>query len=308
MADIRLIDNTFDYALLKDASCAFGVFDGVHRGHRFLIEKARAAAQESTTRSVILTFDCDPDELFCGSHLKKLMSNSERLDALSQCDVNLVAVLPFTREFSMLEPFEFLDSTFGNIPPAQLHVGSDFRFGHQAKGSVHDLKAWGRRVGVSVDIHQLELVDGYPVTSTRIRELLSKGYIEKANCLLGRPYSLLGVVEHGRGEGAHFGFRTANIAVEKQRQVLADGVYAAWVYVGDTRYKAAVNVGIPATFADRSTATCEPHLLDFDGNLYGCAIRIEFLYYLRPMRVFSDAKELAITVQADICKSRELLS
>lgn len=308
MADIRLIDNTFDYALLKDASCAFGVFDGVHRGHRFLIEKACAAARKDKTRSVILTFDCDPDELFSSAHFKKLMSNSERLDVLSKCGADLVAVLPFTHEFSMLEPFEFLDSTFGNTPPAQIHVGSDFRFGYQARGSVRELAVWGSRLGVSANIHQLELVGGCPITSTRIRELLSKGYIEEANGLLGYPYSLSGVVEHGRGKGAHLGFRTANIALEKQRQVLADGVYAAWVYVGDTRYKAAVNVGIPATFADQSTAACEPHLLDFNGNLYGCIIRIEFIYYLRPMRIFANTKELTATVQADICKSRELLS
>ncbi len=123
----------------------------------------------------------------------------------------------------------------------------------------------------------------------------------------GWPYALRGTVQPGRGEGGDFGFRTANLHVPDQLRAIGDGVYAAWATVEGERYRAAVNVGVPATFADRAKATCEVHLLDFEGDLYGKPIVVEFMHWLRPMRKFDDVDELVATVQGNIAWVRENL-
>lgn len=307
MAEIYEVNEGFDHAFFEKTSCAFGVFDGVHAGHRYLIGQACATAGESGGTSVALTFDIDPDEVFHPDRLKKLMANEERLGMLAATGVDAVVVLPFTPAFSALTPDEFLKATFNGTAPAFLHVGYDFKFGARAAGTVRELEAWGSAAGTSVVAHDLKGADGAPITATRIRLLLGEGNIEEANLLLERPYFMTGTVQSGRGEGADLGFRTANLTVDDQLRPLADGVYAAWATVGDARYKAAVNVGVAATFADRATATCEVHLLDFAGDLYGKTVKVEFLHWLRPMRKFDDLDELVATVKGNIAWVRENL-
>ena len=160
---------------------------------------------------------------------------------------------------------------------------------------------------MTVDAHELKSEDGAPITATRIRKLLSVGEIRKANHLLGRPYFMTGIVKPGRGEGADMGIRTANLIVGDQLRPLSDGVYAAYVHVEGKRFKAAVNVGIAATFADRAKATCEVHILDFDGDIYGQYMKVEFIEWLRPMRKFDDIQELIATIQGNIDWVRENL-
>ncbi len=307
MAEIYRVDAAFDHGFFEGTSCAFGVFDGVHLGHRFLLDRAQATARENGGRSVALTFDIDPDEKFHPERLRKLMTNEERLAMLATTGVDAVAVLPFTREFAASSPEEFLLQTFDGTVPAYLHVGFDFKFGARAAGTVRDLDAWGANGGTKVCAHGLKSEDGAPITATRIRLLLAEGDIAEANRLLGRPYFMTGTVEPGRGEGADMGFRTANLTVPEQLRALGDGVYAAWAEVGGACYKAAVNVGVAATFADRSTATCEVHLLDFEGDLYGEPVKVEFMHWLRPMRRFDDVDELIATVKGNIAWVRENL-
>lgn len=300
MAEIYRVDDSFDHRFFKGSSCAFGVFDGVHIGHRFLLTQAQQTAHVSGGPSIALTFDIDPDEVFHPQRLKKLMTNDERLAMLASTGVDAVVVLPFTAAFSSLSPEAFLEATFDGQVPAHLHVGYDFRFGARAGGSVRELDSWGARMGTQIDAHDLKSEDGAPVTATRIRLLLAEGDIVEANRLLSRAYFITGTVEPGRGEGGDFGFRTANLIIPDQLRALGDGVYAAWATVDGVRYKAAVNVGVPATFADRATATCEVHLLDFDGDLYGSPIKVEFLHWLRAMRKFDNIDELIATVKGNI--------
>ena len=185
MADIVYLDSPKDRSALRGASCAFGVFDGIHKGHRYLINQARATASENKGPSVVLTFDIDPDELFHPERLHKLMSNQERLDALSRTGVDAVAVLRFTREFAALSPEEFLATTFDDCLPACIHVGYDIRFGCRASGTLATLEAWGDEHGVSVVGHELVEAGGKPITATRIRLLLESGDDQAAKALLG---------------------------------------------------------------------------------------------------------------------------
>lgn len=307
MAKVCNVDEHFDFALLEGASCAFGVFDGVHKGHRFIIEEAKKAAREGGGRSVVLTFDKDPDELFHADRLKKLMSNRRRIQALCEMSVDAVVVFPFTPEFASQAPEEFLASAFGAAKPASIHVGGDFRFGNRAAGTVADLQEWGSVRGTLVCAHNLENVGDLPVTSTRIRLLLADGRCEEAEELLGHPYVLEGTVLKGRGEGADMGFATANLELPAMEQVLGEGVYASYVYVRGVRYKAAVAVGKAPMFAD-ATATCEPHILDFSGDIYGEEIQVQPVHFLRPMTRFESVDELVATVMGDIAWTRDNLS
>ncbi|BAK44433.1 riboflavin biosynthesis protein RibF [Eggerthella sp. YY7918] len=307
MAQIFRADESFDHGFFEGTSCAFGVFDGVHLGHRFLLNCACTTAQESGGKSIALTFDIDPDEKFHPERLRKLMTNEERLAMLATTGVDAVVVLPFTSEFAASAPDEFLVQTFDGTTPAFLHVGFDFKFGARAAGTVRDLDAWGVEMGTKVCAHGLKSEEGAPITATRIRLLLADGNLDEANRLLGRRYFMTGVVEPGRGEGADLGFRTANLVVADQLRPLGDGVYAAYAYVDGTCYKAAVNVGVAATFAETATATCEVHLLDFEGDLYGKPIKVEFVKWLRSMKKFDDIDELIATVKGNIDWVRENL-
>lgn len=303
---LHIVDSSFDYSLLDKASCAFGVFDGLHTGHRYLIGCAIESGAESS-RTAAITFDIDPDEVFHPERLKKLMRNADRLAALEQSGVDDVVVLPFTKDFSSLSPEGFLASTFPRGVPAHMHVGEDFRFGARAAGTVDTLRAWGESSGCEVHAHHLVSADGRPVTSTRIRLLLLNCDVKEAARLLGRPYTLRETVRRGRGEGADFGFATANLAVKPHDRVLGEGVYAAYATIGETRYKAAVSVGVSPTFEAMSTANVEAHILDFEGDLVGQEVALEFVEFLRPMIKFESTEELIATVMGNIDWVRENL-
>lgn len=300
MATICKVDIDFDHSFFSGASCAFGVFDGVHKGHQFLLSCAQRSAEASGGKSIALTFDIDPDEMFHADRLKKVMSNEDRIATLAASGVDAVVILPFTKEFASLDPQIFLERTFNGCVPESLHIGSDFRFGIRAVGTVSELEEWGRRLGTTIHAHDLEFIGGQPVSSTRIRQLLANTEIEEANKLLGRPYFIRSQVLPGRGEGKDLGFRTANLKLAPLMQTLGDGTYAAYVEVAGVRYKAAVSVGVSPVFEKQTDATCEAHILDFTGDLYGETIKVEFVHFLRPMIAFESVEELSQTVKSNI--------
>lgn len=306
MAPIVNASEAVERGLLSGASCAFGVFDGVHLGHRFLIDQAIETARKSGGAAVALTFDVDPDELFHADRLKKLMGNERRLRALAETGADYVVVLTFTEDFAAQAPAEFLEATFGGCVPYALHVGADFRFGARAAGTVADLEAWASAGGTRICAHELKGADGRPIRATRIRLLLAEGRCEDAVALLGHPYVFDGEVRKGRGEGADMGFRTANLELPAMLQTLGEGVYAAWATVDGARYRAAMSVGAAPTF-EAATATCEVNILDFSGDIYGDSIEVEPVRFLRPMIRFSSVDELIATVKGNIAWVRENL-
>lgn len=308
MADIlKVTDETYSSSILEDKVCAFGVFDGVHVGHQSLLKKAFDDAHKHQKSSCILTFDKDPDELFAPERLKKLLTNEDRIVRLSHLGFDTVIVFPFTSEFAALKPDVFLERTFGHHAPYSIHVGTNFRFGAHARGSLEQLRTWARRKNIKIYAHELLSAQGKPISATRIRNLLCAGNLATANKLLGYPYQLRATVKRGRGEGGDMGFHTANLHPEANYRLLPDGVYACYVNINNRRYRAAVSVGVSPVFADRSTATCEAHILDFKGDLYEQSIIVEFVEYLRPMIKFDTVEELIATVKANIAWTRENL-
>lgn len=300
MATVYKADESFDHSLFEGSSCAFGVFDGVHCGHQYLLACAQETARQSGGISIALTFDRDPDEMFHPERLKKLMGNERRIQTLSESGVDAVVVLPFTREFAGLSPVEFLEKTFNGHAPAHLHVGLDFHFGAKAAGSVADLGEWGAEAGCHIDAHNLKSAEGKPITATRIRLALAAHDLEQAEELLGRRYNLVAKVVPGRGEGADMGFSTANIVMPVNRLVLDEGVYGGYALVDGQRYRAAICIGVSPVFEATATANCEVHILDFARDIYGEDIEVEFVEYLRPNYKFESVDQLIATVMGNI--------
>lgn len=292
-------------SVLKDAVCVFGVFDGVHQGHRYVIEQAKNHAVEQGKSFVVISFAKDPDEIFNAAGLKKLMSNKRRLEVLDRIGANCVLALPSTTEFFGLTPQEFLEKVFQKNTPFAVHVGKDFRFGKGAQGTFEDLSVWGQFHHMQVVGYNLFEVENLPVTASRIRQLLADCRIREANVLLCNNFTLEGVVEVGRQEGRDMGFRTANVTIPSQLYALGEGVYGAYAVTEEgKRYKAAVSVGGAPTFGEAAHANVEAHILDFDQDIYGQTLRLEFVEFLRPMMIFDSLEVLIQTVMGNIqwCK------
>lgn len=310
---------------------SIGVFDGVHVGHRYLLDGAARAARDLDATLVTLTFERDPDELFSrdgsrdGGTFRKLLSNTERIELLAELTGSPVVVLPSTDGLFAMEPGEFLGefSRLGDV--RDVHVGCDFRFGARAAGTVDDIVLACASHGAAC--HPIELLErhGEPVTATRIRGLLADGRVSLASELLGgRRHAVRGTVVHGRGAGEDYGFATANLELcEGGAMLPAEGVYGGYARVlgamadgaaagaagaagdgaaGGRVWPAAINVGAAKSFED-ATAPVEAHLVGYDGgpgSLYGRELEVSFAEWLRGPRVFETREELVDTVTANI--------
>lgn len=295
---------------LGAAVVAIGVFDGMHIGHRAIFAQAREMAHELELPLVAVTFERDPDEIFRHGDpsFGKLLSNGERLAMIAEQAGGGVLSLPANRELFAMPPAGFLDFLGHVVRPRAIFTGLDFRFGCKASGTAADLERWALAYDCAYVACELIEEDGEVISSTRIREELRAGEVAQAKRLLaGRPHSIVGTIVHGRGAGDGFGFATANLDLSRCETMLPrEGVYGAYGIVDGRRYAAAVNVGVAKSFAD-ATAPVEAHLLDFDGDLYGKEMRVEFEEWLRAPRVFETKDELIETVMGNIAWVREHL-
>ena len=292
--------------ILGEFVCAIGVFDGLHEGHRYIIDQTIAQARLLEVPAVAITFDRDPDELFKKPEdLRKVLTNEDRIGFLATSGVDVVLVITFEHELSKLAPEDFLNVVIAaHGSPRGIHVGSDFRFGHKAAGTTEDLRRWAACHDCEIIPHDLLVSEGTSVTSTRIRNALQQGDLTLANRLLMRPHYLWASVVKGRLVGRSLGFPTANLEPEEHLVCPADGVYAGAVVIDGRLYRAATSVGVPSTF-DVTKATIEAHILDFEGDLYGMRLKVFFFERLRPMITFETVDELKATVLRNIEQARD---
>jgi riboflavin kinase/FMN adenylyltransferase len=284
--------------------CSIGVFDGVHLGHQALLKALADDATAREAKPVAVTFDRDPDELFWPERVHKLLTNEERLLTLRLFAAEVLE-LRFNHVLAALEWREFLDHILQVLPGLEaIHVGENFRCGVRASGGIAELRAWGAEHGVCVVAEPLLIVGEMPVSASRIRALLAEGKVRSAAELLTRPFALIGRVVAGAGRGADLGFATANVEVDGSFAAMGPYVYAAYACLDGVRYKAAVSIGKPPTFSAETQEfdpfLFEAHLLDFEGDLYGQELRLEFTQALRPMQRFETQEELIATVKDNI--------
>ncbi|MCP9624011.1 bifunctional riboflavin kinase/FAD synthetase [Nocardia otitidiscaviarum] len=290
-----------------------GVFDGVHRGHAQLISRAVKSAAARGVPAVLMTFDPHPLEVVRpGSHPAQLTTLDRRAELVAELGIDVMVVMPFTQEFMKLTPERYVQELLvDKLQVAEVVVGDNFTFGKQAAGTVDTMRELGGRYGFDTDGVQLLGEHAVTFSSTYIRSCVVAGDMAAAAEALGRPHRVEGIVVRGDGRGKGLGFPTANVAPHLHAAVPADGVYAGWFTVLDSgdpvRRMAAVSVGTNPTFDGRNR-TVEPHVLDFDGDLYGKRVAVDFVEQLRGMRKFDSIDELVEAIGRDVKQAREILA
>jgi riboflavin kinase/FMN adenylyltransferase len=294
-----------------------GVFDGLHRGHQQIIARARQVAAERNLPTVLVTFTPHPSEVVRpGSHPPQLTTNTRKAELAAELGVDVVVFLPFTLEFSKLGPEEFIhQAVVAELHAAAVVVGENFRFGHKAAGDVPMLVDLGSRWGFDAEGVTLLAESGRPISSTYIRSCVEAGDLAAAAHALGRPHRLDGVVVRGDQRGRDLGFPTANVRAAAYAAVPADGIYAGRVVridewgntrAGQPSLPAAISVGTNPTFDGRYRSV-EAFVLDFDSDLYGQNLGVEFVQRLRGMVKFDSVEDLVVQMTDDVAHTRQLL-
>ncbi len=286
-----------------------GVFDGVHRGHQQTIRYAVDRAVEWGLQSVVVTFDPHPSEVVRpGSHPAVLTEPVRKAELMEALGVDVLCVVPFTAQFSQMSPDEFVHNVLvEHLHAALVVVGDNFRFGHRAAGDVRLLTRLGRTFGFSVESAPMVAYGETVFSSTYIRACVHAGDVASAAAALGRPHRLEGVVVKGDQRGRELGFPTANMLCGPHAAIPADGVYAAWLHVRGKTYRAAVSIGTNPTFAGREQRV-EAFVLDFDGDLYGERVSLDFVVHLREMRKYEGVEKLVEQIALDVEQTRAVLS
>ncbi|AHY46704.1 ribF: riboflavin biosynthesis protein RibF [Rubrobacter radiotolerans] len=292
----------------KGRSVALGNFDGVHLGHRSVLERAREEGRKRGLQAVAATFDPHPRAILRPESAPKLLTDIEtRRRLLLEAGMDDVVVVPFDRDLSTETPEEFVLSVLvGKLRAQVVVVGENFRFGYRASGDLSDLRRIMRQRGGEAFGVGVRREDEEEISSTRIREALLGGRVAEASRLLGRPYEVPGHVVPGDRRGRTIGFPTANVLPPKDLLVPARGVYACCVTLGGEVYPACVNVGVAPTFGERESRI-EAHLLDFEGDIYGEKVSVEFVERIRKEKRFGDVEELVAQIRRDVEEAGEIL-
>jgi riboflavin kinase / FMN adenylyltransferase len=286
---------------------AMGTFDGVHLGHRRVIDSARRWAREHGTRASVVTFDPHPLRILRPDEPPQLLTTTGvKAAMIEQLGMDEMIVIPFTRELSMVEPGAFCDDVLiGRLGARHVSVGANFRFGHAAAGDAAFLR---RRPEFETEVVPLIESGGQTVSSSRIRELVSAGMVADAAKLLGGSFVLEGTVVEGDARGRELGMPTANLETESDAVVPVAGIYAAQARLDDGQeVPAAVSIGVRPTFEEAGEQRVEAHLIGLDDDLYGRRIQLAFLDRLRDEERFDSAEELTAQMRKDVQQTLEIV-
>jgi riboflavin kinase / FMN adenylyltransferase len=298
----------------EGTAVTIGFFDGVHLGHRVVIGEVRRLAAELGARSAVVTFDRHPAAVVRPETAPLLLTDLEqRLELLASTGIDYALVVQFDEARSNESAEDFVENELVScLGVRAVVVGADFHFGHGRRGNVALLQKMGGEHGFEVD--GIELVasgakGARSVSSTAIREALSKSDLDDANRMLGRPHEVRGVVQEGDRRGRDLGFPTANVAVPAQIQLPSDGIYAGWFVRADgSEHPAAISLGRRPTFyEDQPASLLEAHLLDFAGDLYGERAAVRFVAHLRGEEKFQSVDDLVEQMKRDVARTREVL-
>jgi len=285
---------------------ALGIFDGVHAGHQQIIKTAKHLGEVT-----VMTFDPHPTSVVAPERTpSQLISVKDRIELLKQVGATHVEVVNFNKDFSQLSPDQFIeDVLLGRFKAEHVVIGENFNFGFKAQGSPKYLSEVGPKYGFGVSIVKLQEERGSTISSTRIRSLIIDGEIERANELLTRKFYLKGPVVHGEKRGREIGYPTANLGLSPLATIPADGVYAGWLSVGESRWAAAISIGTNPTFPGVRGRQVEAYAIDQVGlDLYDQEAKIEFGFRLRDTLKFDGLAPLLEQMKKDCDQARELTS
>jgi len=305
---MQLLDDLSQAVLHQDTVLTIGSFDGVHRGHQHLISQVLRQARRLDLLGALVTFYPHPAAILAPHSAPRYITTpGEKIALLEKLGLDLVAILPFNRQLAQTSPRDFIIATKRHLRLRELWVGRNFVLGQNRTGNLEVLQALGQELGFSVKPVEPLLWEGEVVSSTRIRRHLAAGDVRRAAALLGRFPSLAGEVVSGAKRGRRLGIPTANLAVRAERAVPADGVYAVYAILGAKRYLGVANVGVRPSF-DNGERIVETHILDFDEDIYGVDLVVEFVERLRDEKRFDNVDELISQVHRDITYTRRSLS
>lgn len=291
----------------QNSVVTIGNFDGVHKGHQTLLASAVAKAAQIGGRSVAVTFDPHPKRVLFNEENPPLITiHEQKVELIAACGVDVLVVVPFTREFATIEARHFVkDLLIGKLGMKAIIVGNDYYFGRKREGDIALMRRFGEEMDFDVVTPQWVNVGDKRISSTRIREIISRGEVHRAPELLGRFYQVRGQVVSGRDRGGKLlGFPTANITLNDEL-CPASGVYAVTVSCSLGQFEGVANIGYSPTFDDH-IFTVEVHILDFSGDIYGETIKVNMIQKLRDEQKFSGIEELSAQIKTDVLNARKL--
>ena len=287
-----------------------GTFDGVHLGHWTVLQEIRRRAEAADRRSILVTFDPHPLRIVRPEHAPLLLTTPvEKKEILAESGLDYAVFLSFTEALSRYEPRRFVEEILvGRLGVEELVIGYDHGFGRDREGDPAALRRMGEELGFTVDVVDPVSAEGDAVSSTRVRALLLDRQVAEARKCLGRPYSIRGVVVRGDGRGKGLGFPTANLRVaERDKLVPPQGIYAVRGVLRRGTFDGALHLGPRPTFRG-SPPSIELHLMDFDDDIYGEEVRVDFVEHLRRIEPFTTVEALVEQIRLDVDRAREILA
>ncbi len=302
--------SSLDNTKLDRVWLTIGSFDGVHRGHQEIIRRLVAGAHAHAVPAVVLTFYPHPAVVLRGSIGPFYLSSpNERAEIIGGLGVDIVILQRFDRQLADTSARDFMIKLRERLGLRHLLVGHDFTLGRGREGDIPTLKKLGDEFGFEVEVHQPVLLDDEVISSSQIRSALTGGNVERAQQLLGRAYRLTGEVVPGDGRGRTIGIPTANLKTWSEQLLPSAGVYACQAKIREKVFRAATNIGVRPTFDGTSSFLhVEAHLLDFQGDLYGQKVHLDFLTRLRGEQKFPNVEALVAQIQEDITRTRQLVT
>jgi len=284
----------------RDTVLTIGVFDGVHLGHKYLLSKLIERAKERGLMSGVVTFGTHPQKTLSPETRLPFLTDLARKQALlKSAGVEAVIVLPFSEELARLGARQFVGLLKSHLRMKELLVGPDFALGRNREGDVKTLRALGEAMGFMVTEVPPVLINGEVASSTTIRKSLADGDLKRAASLIGSPFSLRERVITGEGRGIKLGFPTANLELDPEQALPADGVYATWAYIGDAARESVTYIGRRPTFGGGQSVV-EVYLIGYQGDLYGQELKIDIIERLRGERQFDSAEALKEQIARDV--------
>lgn len=305
---MKIIEDKFENILVKDElSIALGTFDGVHRGHQEIIETAVSEAKRRGIKSAVFTFNKHPFEVLKpDARINLLTDNFTKSEIIKNLGVDYLFFIEFNREFAGIEPAEFLNLLRSRLNARVLVCGFNYTFGRFGRGGLNQLMESQDKFGYDLRVIDKISFYGRDISSSIIRDKIELGDIEEANQLLGHKYSYIGEVIKGKQLGRLLGFPTANIAIP-DNLCINNGIYVTLAYVDGISYPSVSNIGYSPTF-NQSKRLIETHIFNYNGDLYGKVIRVEFLHFIRRELKFSSIDELKNQVFCDMDVARSYFS
>jgi len=291
----------------RDTLLTVGVFDGVHAGHHHLLETLKLRAADRSLLSGVVTFNPHPQSvLHPDNELPWLSDIEDRVRSIRELGIDLVVVLTFTKEVALLTAQQFVTMLKKHLRMRGIVVGPDFALGQGRAGSIDQLRELGRQLGFSVEAVAQYTANGEAVSSTLIRQALAEGNTTKVHAMMGRYFHVKGIVITSAKRGRRLGFPTANIDIRPQQALPGDGIYATIADVDGRRFASATYVGARPTFGDMRR-TVEAYLLNYEGDLYGRELKLEFVQKVRDEQRFASAEELKRQIDRDVREVRAIL-